>query len=458
MSGTPRNLAEFDVDVAVIGAGAAGLMTAIQAARAGHASATIQSGAHADTDSARTNTGLNQAPAALRVVALDGAPRIGIKILVAGGGRCNVTHHAVREQDYAGSTPAAIRRVLSRFTVDDCISFFKELGVELKQEDTGKLFPTTDDAHTVLNALLHAARDSGVDIRWPMRAQTITPLPNGGFEVAGAWGTLRARTVALCSGGKSLPKSGSDGLGLELATSLGHTVTKHVIPSLVPLVADAHHWVRTLSGLTLEAEGRVVSGTGKHITSFTNSMLFTHFGLSGPAVLDISRHLMMERTRDPAASLQLCFLSHLKQNAKSSCSLDDADAWLLEAKAQTVLSRLREKLPERLAKTLLESAGIASDRTAKQIDRDRRRALAQLLCGAPVEIVGDRGFTHAEVTAGGVPLVELNLSTMESRKCPGLYLAGEVLDVDGRIGGFNFQWAWASGFVAGISMASSLIS
>jgi predicted Rossmann fold flavoprotein len=208
----------------------------------------------------------------------------------------------------------------------------------------------------------------------------------------------------------------------------------------------------------LEAEVRVVSGTGKHITSFTNSMLFTHFGLSGPAVLDISRHLMMERTRDPAASLQLCFLSHLKQNAKSSCSLDDADAWLLEAKAQTVLSRLREMLPERLAKTLLESAGIASDRTAKQIDRDRRRSLAQLLCGAPVEIVGDRGFTHAEVTAGGVPLVELNLSTMESRKCPGLFLAGEVLDVDGRIGGFNFQWAWASGFVAGVSMASSLIS
>ena len=457
MSENPRNLHDFDVDVAVIGAGAAGLMTAIHAARAGHASATIQSSVHADTDSARTNTGFNQA-AALRVVALDGAPRIGIKILVAGGGRCNVTHHVVREQDYAGSTPAAIRRVLSRFTVADCISFFKDLGVELKQEDTGKLFPTTDDAHTVLNALLQAARDSGVDIRWPMRVQTITPLPNGGFEVAGAWGQLRARTVALCSGGKSLPKSGSDGLGLELARSLGHTVTQHVIPSLVPLVADAHHWVRTLSGLTLEAEVRVVSGTGKHITSFTNSMLFTHFGLSGPAVLDISRHLMMERTRDPDASLQLCFLFHLKQNAKSSCSLDDADAWLLEAKAQTVLSRLREKLPERLAKTLLESAGIASDRTAKQIDRDRRRSLAQLLCGAPVEIVGDRGFTHAEVTAGGVPLVELNLSTMESRKCPGLFLAGEVLDVDGRIGGFNFQWAWASGFVAGVSMATSLIS
>jgi predicted Rossmann fold flavoprotein len=237
---------------------------------------------------------------------------------------------------------------------------------------------------------------------------------------------------------------------LDLVQKLGHTVTEHVIPSLVPLVASAQHWVRSLSGLTLDAEVRVVSATGKRITSFTNSMLFTHFGLSGPAVLDISRYLMMERTRDAAASLQLSFMP--------GCSLEQADTWLLEAKAQTVLSRLRERLPERLAKTLLEGAGIASDRTPKQIERDRRRALAQLLCGAPVEIVGDRGFSHAEVTAGGVPLSEMNLATMESRKCPGLYMAGEILDVDGRIGGFNFQWAWASGFVVGISMASSLNS
>ena len=465
MSDVSAKTPVFEADIAVIGAGAAGLMTAIYAARTGCANASIHSSASATIDHAR---GVDppelrhDTTRALRVVALDGAPRIGIKILVAGGGRCNVTHHAVREQDYAGSTPAAIRRVLSRFTVSDCVKFFNQLGVELKQEETGKLFPTTDDAHTVLNALLQAAHDVGVDIRSPMRVQTITPLPHGGFEVAGSWGALRARTVALCSGGKSLPKSGSDGLGLELAKSLGHTVTQHVIPSLVPLVCDAHHWVRTLSGLTLNAEVRVVSGTGKHIVSFTDSMLFTHFGLSGPAVLDISRHLMMERTRDAAASLQICFLHDLKDglknNSKLSCTLDEADAWLLDAKAQSIVSRLREKLPERLAKTLLESVGIATDRTAKQIDRDRRRALAQLLCAAPVEVVGDRGFTHAEVTAGGVPLVELDLSSMHSRKCPGLYLAGEVLDVDGRIGGFNFQWAWASGFVAGISMANSLRS
>jgi len=445
MSDQVGNSAGFDADIVVIGAGAAGLMSAIHAARAARQEFAKIIPA---TDTPEIND--SQTPTSLSVVVLDGAPRIGIKILVAGGGRCNVTHHVVREQDYAGSTPAAIRRVLNRFTVADCVEFFNQLGVELKQEDTGKLFPVTDDAHTVLNALLQAARAVDVDIRSPLRVQTITPLVDGGFDVAGAWGSLRARRVALCSGGKSLPKSGSDGLGLELVQKLGHSVTEHVIPSLVPLVASAQHWVRSLSGLTLDAEVRVVSATGKRITSFTNSMLFTHFGLSGPAVLDISRYLMMERTRDAAASLQLCFMP--------GCSLEQADTWLLEAKAQTVLSRLREKLPERLAKTLLEGAGIASDRTPKQIERDRRRALAQLLCGAPVEIVGDRGFSHAEVTAGGVPLSEMNLATMESRKCPGLYMAGEILDVDGRIGGFNFQWAWASGFVVGISMASSLNS
>jgi predicted Rossmann fold flavoprotein len=445
MSDQVGHSAGFDADIVVIGAGAAGLMSAIHAARAARQEfAKIIP----TTDTPKPTEAQTQTAA--RIVVLDGAPRIGIKILVAGGGRCNVTHHVVREQDYAGSTPAAIRRVLSRFTVADCVAFFNQLGVELKQEDTGKLFPVTDDAHTVLNALLQAARAVDVDIRSPLRVQTIAPLVDGGFDVAGAWGSLRARRVALCSGGKSLPKSGSDGLGLELVQKLGHSVTEHVIPSLVPLVARAQHWVRSLSGLTLDAEVRVVSGTGKRITSFTNSMLFTHFGLSGPAVLDISRYLMMERTRDAAAALQLSFMP--------GCSLEQADTWLLEAKAQTVLSRLREKLPERLAKTLLEGAGIASDRTPKQLERERRRALAQLLCGAPVEIVGDRGFSHAEVTAGGVPLSEMNLATMESRKCPGLYMAGEILDVDGRIGGFNFQWAWASGFVVGISMASSLNS
>ena len=445
MSDQVGHSAGFDADIVVIGAGAAGLMSAIHAARAAR-----QEFAKIIPTTDTPKPTKAQTQTAARIVVLDGAPRIGIKILVAGGGRCNVTHHVVREQDYAGSTPAAIRRVLSRFTVADCVAFFNQLGVEFKQEDTGKLFPVTDDAHTVLNALLQAARAVDVDIRSPLRVQTITPLVDGGFDVAGAWGSLRARRVALCSGGKSLPKSGSDGLGLELVQKLGHSVTEHVIPSLVPLVASAQHWVRSLSGLTLEAEVRVVSGTGKRITSFTNSMLFTHFGLSGPAVLDISRYLMMERTRDAAAALQLSFMP--------GCSLEQADTWLLEAKAQTVLSRLREKLPERLAKTLLEGAGIASDRTPKQLERERRRALAQLLCGAPVEIVGDRGFSHAEVTAGGVPLSEMNLATMESRKCPGLYMAGEILDVDGRIGGFNFQWAWASGFVVGISMASSLNS
>jgi predicted Rossmann fold flavoprotein len=408
--------ADTDADIAVIGAGAAGLMTAIHAARGG-----------------------------ARVVALDGSPRLGIKILVAGGGRCNVTHRAVDERDYAGSTPAAIRRVLARFTVAQCVDFFRALGVELKEEDTGKLFPMTDRAATVLDALLAAARDAGVDLRWPRRVESIAPRDGGGFTVGGAWGTIDARLVALCCGGQSLPKSGSDGGGYRLARALGHSIAEPLLPSLVPLVAAAEHWTRSLSGLAVEAEVRVISGTGRKLAAFTGSTLFTHFGLSGPAVLDASRHLLMERVRDPASGVQLGLLP--------GCTVDHADLWLLEARGQGSLARLRQRLPERLARKLLEVAQIPADQTPHQAPRPRRRELASLLAAAPIPIVGDRGFSHAEATAGGVPLKEVDLATMESRVRPGAYLAGEILDVDGRIGGFNFQWAWASGFVAGEAMA-----
>ena len=177
----------------VVGAGAAGLMTAIVAGRAGLKG----------------------------VIALDGARTLGAKILVAGGGRCNVTHHAVHERDYAGATPASIRRVLSRFTVAETIEFFAQLGVELKREETGKLFPVTDNARTVLQALLRAAADAGVEIRHPDRVRAVETDEDGSFRVRADAGDLRARRVVLATGGRSLPKSGSDGAGLEMAVSLG---------------------------------------------------------------------------------------------------------------------------------------------------------------------------------------------------------------------------------------------
>jgi predicted Rossmann fold flavoprotein len=413
-------------DVAIVGAGAAGLFAGIWAGRAAQ-----------------------EAGAGLRVEAFDGARRLGAKILVAGGGRCNVTHWRVDDADYAGSTPPAIRKVLRRFGVDETVRFFADLGVELKQEDTGKLFPVSDDAHSVLHALLDAARAAGVRLTHPDRVEGIERTSEG-FLVRATSGHVLARRVILCTGGKALPKSGSDGAGLEFARALGHSITDHLIPALVPLRLPERHWITELSGLTVPAELVLRSGTGKKLVSFTDSTLCTHFGLSGPSVLNISRHWTMARFEDPGARLELSWAP--------GTDVEAVDRALVDAKGRGVGSVLRAWLPERLMRAVCAAADADPAATAQQLPRERRRALAQLVAGTPLPVTGDRGYTFAEAMAGGVPLAEIRLETMESRIVPGLHLAGEVCDVDGRIGGFNFQWAWASGHVAGSSAARALLA
>ena len=271
----------FDrADVAIVGAGAAGLIAAIWAGR---------------TDPNR------------RIVALDGAAKLGAKILVAGGGRCNVTHDVVDETAYAGSSRNAIRKVLRRFDVPQTIAFFREIGVELKREETGKLFPTTDSARTVLDALLGAARAANVQISHPRRVETIDKGDDG-FILRGAWGDLRAASVILATGGRSLPKSGSEVHGYALAQSLGHTITRRVFPALVPLTLPREHFICALSGITLPTTLEVRSGGSKRIATFTDSTLCTHFGLSGPAPLDISRYYTDARFDDPDAALYINWL------------------------------------------------------------------------------------------------------------------------------------------------------
>jgi predicted Rossmann fold flavoprotein len=407
-------------DILIVGAGAAGLFAATWAGRAAQASGRPVS-----------------------IVAVDGAKKLGAKILVAGGGRCNVTHWRVTEADYAGSTPPAIRKVLGRFTVDDTVKFFAECGVEFKREDTGKLFPITDSARTVLDALVTAASAAGARLIHPARATAIDACGDG-FLVATEAGAIRAPRVILCTGGKSLPKSGSDGTGFAIAASLGHSLTAPIVPALVPLVLPGDHWIRGLSGLTLPAEIVLLSAGGKRLRSFAGSTLCTHTGLSGPSVLDISRHWLVERTRDLAVRLTINWLPGL--------SADDVERLLLAAPGRGALAVLRERLPERLVRLLCQAADAPP---AGDLPREARRRLVQCLAALPLDVVGDRGFTVAEATAGGVPLAEVRLDTMESRIRPGLFFAGEVLDVDGRIGGFNFQWAWASGFVAGSAAAGA---
>ncbi len=411
-------------DIAIVGAGAAGLFAATWAGRTAR------------------DRGLT-----LSILAVDGARKLGAKILVAGGGRCIVTHWRVSEADFAGSTPPAIRKVLARFTADDAVDFFKAAGVELKREDTGKLFPVTDSARTVLDALVREATHVGTALVHPARVETIT-RDTAGFLLTTSAGPLHAARVILCAGGKSLPKSGSDGGGHLLATSLGHSLTAPIVPALVPLVLPADHWIREFSGLTLPAELVLSAATGKRIKACTGSTLCTHFGLSGPAVLDISRHWLVSRDQAAAGTAPSARLSI---NWLPGTPPEAIDALLLTPGGRGTLAILRDHLPDRLARQLCELAGAP---TSGDLPREPRKRLVHLLTATPLDVTGDRGFTLAEATAGGVPLSEVRLDTMESRLCPGLYFAGEVLDVDGRIGGFNFQWAWASGFLAGTAAAS----
>lgn len=386
-----------------------------------------------------------------RVTLVDGSRKVGVKILVAGGGRCNVTHHAVDERQYAGGSRNTIRSVLRRFGVEDTTAFFSELGVDLKREPTGKLFPTTDDAHTVLDALLGEVDRLGIDLRHPWRVSSIEQEPAGGFVVRRdesdeAISTSRA---VLATGGKALPRSGSDGAGYAFATGLGHTLTDRIFPSLVPLVAgERAGWVRELSGVSARARVEVRAGSGQRLAQFENDLLCTHFGLSGPAVMDASRWLTDARHDDPAATLAIAWMPEE--------SFESADRALQGLGGRHVGAWMRRHMPERLAREICRECGADPATPGSQLPKGVRRAIAHALVGMPVDIAHDRGYTHAEVTAGGVLLGEIDPKTMRSRVCDGLWLVGEILDVDGRIGGFNFQWAWATGWIAGGSLASDV--
>ena len=412
-------------DVAVVGAGAAGLTAAIFAARDG-----------------------------ARVIALDGAKRIGAKILIAGGGRCNVTHDVVRPVDFNGNRNA-IAKVLRSFTVEQTIEWFSSMGVQLKREETGKLFPTTDQARTVLDALLNEARGVGVEFRVDTRVETISAFSpqrrgeggqrpdEGHFRINNS---IQAARVILATGGRSVPKTGSDGHGYEIAHSLGHTVTE-TFPALVPLVIEKAHWVRELSGTSAEVELSIRKLSGKVIHRDRGSMLMTHFGVSGPVVLDVSRHWIAARKDDKDVALVVNFLPD-----ETFESLDEL--FVNEARKNphaTIDSVLRGRLTPRVIEAVRGPRPKARG-LAKQ-PREERNRVARDFTELVLPITGDRGFDYAEVTAGGVPLSEIDLATMQSRVCGDLYLCGEILDVDGRIGGYNFQWAWASGWLAGRAAA-----
>lgn len=410
-----------EADVVVVGAGAAGLAAGIFARRL--------------------------APA-LSVQILDGARKPGAKILVSGGARCNVTNVRVTEQDFWGGKRTVIRRVLRGFSVAETVAFFEEIGVPLHEEEHGKLFPDTNSARDVLAALFREVGRVGGGLA-PATRVTAIARSGGRFRVETSTGALDARAVVLATGGKSLPKTGSDGAGYDFARAFGHTIVPPV-PGLAPLVladsATAVH--KDLSGVAQDVDIEIwIDDTVA--MRLTGALLWTHFGISGPVVLNASRHWL--RAREEGRSVRLtasfCPGERFEQiDARLSAVAIDRP----KASIATALSAI---VPASAALVLLDRLKIDAAAWLAHFPRVERRRLAHALAQWPLDVVDSRGYNYAEVTAGGVALDEIDPATMESRKCPGLFLVGEILDVDGRIGGFNFQWAWSSARAAARGLA-----
>jgi predicted Rossmann fold flavoprotein len=414
-------------DIAINGAGAAGLAAAIFAG---------------ETAGNRTPGGRP-----LTIEVLESAPRVGAKILISGGGRCNVTHCEVGPGDFNGARNP-IRNILAAFDADAAVRWFDSIGVRLKREETGKLFPVSDSARTVVEALLARCERLGVRIRTGRRVADVRAM-NGAFALRHGGGAAPARHVIMATGGKSLPRTGSDGSGWEIVRRLGHTVTD-TYPALVPFKLAPEMFHAGLSGISAEVELSVMAG-GKPIDRRRGSMLWTHFGMSGPVVMDVSRHWIVAKAAGSDVRMYCNFIPGADHGA--------VEAWMLGTAAahprMAIRKLIAERMPERLAAALADYCGVDPSIAAGQLPRERRHLLIHALTRLELPVVADRGWNFAEVTAGGVPLNEIDHRTMESRRVSGLYMAGEMLDCDGRIGGFNFQWAWATGYLAGRAAAES---
>jgi hypothetical protein len=419
-------------DIAVVGAGAAGLATAIFTQR------NFNRGGPTPRSTNRS------------VLLLDGARQPGAKILVSGGSRCNVTNAVVSDTDFWGGRRAIIRRILRAFPVGDTIAFFREIGVGLHEEADGKLFPDSQRARDVLQALLDETNRTGVTLTAGTRVLGVERKADG-FRLATSRGDIHATRVVLATGGQSLPKSGSDGGGFEVARRLGHAMVP-TTPALVPLLlaggTGSIH--RELSGVAQPVE-LVLRVDRAVLARLTGSLLWTHFGISGPVTLNMSRHWLRAQLEGRSAALVANFCP--------ARNFEDVDAWWTQRTTEKPLTTLATGLsiilPASVAAAIAERVGLDAETTLAHFKRDDRRRLAHALTEWPLDVTGSRGYTYAEATAGGVDLGEIDPATMQSRVCPGLFLVGEILDVDGRIGGFNFQWAWSSAHVAAAALGTA---
>ncbi|HJV59994.1 MAG TPA: NAD(P)/FAD-dependent oxidoreductase [Albitalea sp.] len=386
------------VDAVVVGAGAAGLFCAGVAGQRG-----------------------------LKVLVIDHAPKLAEKIRISGGGRCNFTNRDAAPANFISANPHFCRSALARYTPQDFIALVQRHRIAFHEKHKGQLF--CDESSEEIIAMLLRECEQGHVTRWqPCAVKEIRQL-QAAFELDTDRGGVRCAQVVVATGGLPIPKIGASDFGYRAARQFGHRIVE-TRPALVPLTFDAAGWApfAGLAGLSLEA--RVETGSGKARAEFLEDLLFTHRGLSGPAILQISSYWQ------PGTPIRLDLAPSV-----------DLAAALLAAKnvsRRKLGNELAEMLPRRLADTWLAGRPDLAERTLPEL---RDRDLQQLAAGLQRwDLVpsGTEGYRKAEVTAGGVDTRELSSQTMESARVPGLYFIGEVVDVTGWLGGYNFQWAWAS--------------
>ena len=428
-------------DVAILGAGAAGLCAAIRAAERGRS-----------------------------VVLLEKNRRPGVKILMSGGTRCNLTNaRGLRDlrfisgpidpiydptraqgarsiQQAFGAGGKFLGPSLRSLSCERSVELFEREGVPTKVEGNGKVFPLSDRAVDVVNALVARLDRTPAEVRLNSGVVEVQARPDGdGFHVRTADAKVWAGRVIVAVGGQSYPGAGTKGDGYAIARQFGHSIVEPR-PALVPIRVDPD-WVPGLKGLTMpDVVASIRHNGGPPLLERREALLFAHFGLTGPAILDVSRAVARHDGSD-----QLDLALDLVPDTKA----EDLDKYFQAAGRtgrRSVATLMPEALPKRLAEAVMTAAGLPAGRLGPDLSRAERRQLVEGIKGLRLPVSGTLGFAKAEVTSGGVTLDEVEPKTLESRRQPGLHFAGEVLDLDGLIGGYNFQGAWSMGWLAGESV------
>ena len=406
------------VDGIVIGGGPAGMMAAITAAQAGQ-----------------------------KVLLLEKNDRLGKKLLITGKGRCNVTNNCT-SQEVLNNTPRNgkfLYSAMSAFPPERAMEFFESQGCGLKTERGQRVFPVTDRSQSVLDALQRAMKKAGVTVQTG-KAEAILVEDGRAVGVKTSRGELRSRWVVLATGGASYPATGSTGDGYRMAKELGHSVVEPQ-GSLVPLETEGEDCQR-MQGLALRnVSVKLLNPKGKAVYKDFGEMLFTHFGVSGPTVLSASAHI----GKGEGWKLRIDLKPALEENKLDDRILRDLELY----QNRSMENALTDLLPRSMIPVVLDRIGVSHDLQANSFTKANRRALVETLKGFDVVITGKRPVSEAIITSGGVKAGEIDPKTMESKKVPGLFFAGELIDCDAYTGGFNLQIAWATGYAAGKAAAET---